>query len=88
MADPGPDLNRHLVPVAAMLARTLGAEAVFILAIHQTGSDECMVSCGGAAALDVTDLVVARLAAEFMAGIVAEIEAGLPWLSDDPRVTG
>ena len=87
MADPGPHLNQQLVPIAHTLTRTLSAEAVFVVVIHQAG-DTSVVSCGASVGVGVSGVAMVGQAAEYLAEIAADIEAGLPWTSDDPRVTG
>lgn len=84
--DPTPDLHQTLYRYAQAALCSTGSAFVVVVAIN---ADTPEVSLTAAAA--VTDAAIdqegaIRLVAEYLAHVVGQIDGGLPWTANDPRL--
>ena len=88
---PAADLNLRLMPAAHAALREHGADAALVITAHFDGP-EIVCSCAMATGEEALDTVLAVVTLQTISRYLAEAAdaaaGGLPWLSDDPRVTG
>ena len=83
--DPTLDLHQTLYRYAQAALRSTGSAFVVVVAINDDPPDVlCTAAAAATAAIDQEGAV--HYVAEYLAHTVSQIDGGLPWTANDPRL--